>query len=83
MSVKMTRNGILLESSGKFYGIRTSYTIRFGHNSAPAFHFKDWSEMDIDYRKEVIPVTWTNIEALFKALQAYDNGIEEKPIIVE
>lgn len=83
MSVKMTRNGILLESSGKFYGIRTSYTIRFGHNSAPAFHFKDWAEMDIDYRREVIPVTWTNIEVLFKALQTYDNGIEEKPIIVE
>lgn len=83
MSVKMTRNGILLESSGKFYGIRTSYTIRFGHNSAPAFHFKDWSEMDIDYRKEVIPVTWTNIEALFKALQTYDNDIKEKPIIVK
>lgn len=80
ISVKMTRNGILLESSGKFYGIRTSYVIRFGHNNAPAFHFKDWSEMDIDYRKEVIPVTWTNIEVLFKALQTYDNSIEEKPI---
>ncbi len=81
ISVKMTRNGILLESSGKFYGIRTSYVVRYGHNHAPGFHFRDWAEMDIDYRKEVIPVTWTNIEALFRAFQTYDNGIEEKPIL--
>ncbi len=83
ISVKMTRNGILLESSGKFYGIRTSYVVRYGHNHAPGFHFRDWSEMDIDYRKEVIPVTWTNIEALFRAFQTYENGIEEEPIKVE
>lgn len=80
LSVEMTHNGILLESSGIFYGIRTSCIIRHGSKRSPAFHFEDWAEMDIDYRKEVIPVTWTNIEGLFRELQAYDNTIVEKPI---
>lgn len=80
ISVKMTRNGILLESSGKFYGLRTSRSVRTGSTNGAVYHFEAWSEMDIDYRKEVIPVTWTNLENLFIALQAYDNAIAEKPI---
>lgn len=80
ISVKMTRNGILLESSGKFYGIRKSYITRYGSTKSAAFHFEDWSEMDIDYRKELIPVTWINIEGLFRELQTYDNAIVENAI---
>lgn len=80
ISVKMTRNGILLESSGTFYGLRNSKTVRGGHS---VFHYEAWAEMDIDYRKEVIPVTWTNLEGLFSSLQAYDNAIAEKPIKIE
>lgn len=83
ISVKMTRNGILLESSGLFYGLRNSRSVRKGSTNAPVYHFEAWSEMDVDYRKEVIPVTWTNIEGLFRELQAYDNNIVEKPIIID
>ena len=36
--------------------------------------------MDIDYRKELIPVTWTNIEGLFRELQIYDNAIVDNAI---
>ena len=83
ISAKMTRNGILLESSGRFYGVRTSCVIRIGHNHSSGFRFEDWSEMDIDYRKEVIPVTWTNLEGLLRELQTYDNGIIEKPFRID
>lgn len=83
ISVKMTRNGILLESSGLFYGLRNSRSVRKGSTNAPVYHFEAWSEMNIDYRKEVIPVTWTNIEGLYRELLAYDNDIVEKPIKID
>lgn len=75
------KDGILIESKGIFHGLRRSdewYT----KNGKEAFEYNgsyQWVELSIDYRREVIPAIFEDMDELETTLNNYDaNELKEE-----
>lgn len=73
-SCSRTANGLMIESAGRYYGIRAAYWHR-NINSSAHIHSCSYvfAEAHISYRKEEIPTIFTDWDSLEASLSGYQD----------
>ncbi len=74
-SCKRTKNGLMLESSGRYYGTRTAYTEHYSNDNGPDDYVNVlvFTEAQITYRKEEILDIFTDMDQLEVELNSYSD----------
>lgn len=70
ISATAVEDGILLESSGFFYGLRRAIRTGNHSDSKTKFEYFLWTECAVDYRREIIPCIYENFDDLKGNLMA-------------
>lgn len=70
-SCTRTKNGLMIESSGRYYGTRTAYTRTTSKYHKYAVVYSAFTETQISYRKEEILAIFSDMEQLEVDLMCY------------